>query len=242
MDGELGHVYSWQPLGCTQTGVGDHSERYCQEVPPRQLRTRPETCIKSETSPKGPQLLHQAGCHTCPGRQGGLRSYLPQGGLPPLPLPRPTPPLHSPPQSSQNKGSSGSPRQNTPIGRAEEAEEPNVTESNPGYCCLRLARAAACHWLCLMRRCGSRAPPPTGCQGGGYKGLRVQAGTGPLGPAPWEPQHPAQVRQALLSPGPEAWIKGLNLGLRQGLAGFRREGGLVGKEAVVGGQGLWEEL
>ena len=62
------------------------------------------------------------------------------------------------------------------------------------------------------------------------------------GPAPWEPQHLAQVRQALLSPGPEAWIKGLNLGLRQGLAGFWREGGLVGKEAVVGGQGLWEEL
>lgn len=124
---------------------------------------------------------------------------------------------------------------------AEEAEEPNVTESNPGYCCLRLARVAACHWLCLMRRCGSGAPPPTSCQGGGYNGLRVQAGTGPLrqsqGPAPWEPQHPAQVRQALLSPGHKAWIKGLDLGLRQGLAGFWREGGLVGKEAVGGGAG-----
>lgn len=75
-----------------------------------------------------------------------------------------------------------------------------------------------------MRRCGSRAPPPAGCQGGGYKARA-------LGLAPWKPPQPVQVRQALLPPGPKAWIKGPNLGLGQGLAGFRWEGGLVGKEA-----------
>ena len=87
-------------------------------------------------------------------------------------------------------------------------------------------------------------PPPAAREAGtrdcGYR--PVQGPRQFQGPAPWEPQHPAQVRQALLSPGPEAWIKGLDLGLRQGLAGFRREGASWERKLWVGGQGLWEEL
>lgn len=80
-----------------------------------------------------------------------------------------------------------------------------------------------------MRRCGSSAPPLSGCQGGGYKAQSQ-------GLAHREPQQPVQVRQTLLPTGPEAWIKGPKLGLCQGLAGFQWEGDLVGKEAVLGGR------
>lgn len=80
-----------------------------------------------------------------------------------------------------------------------------------------------------MRRCGSSAPPLSGCQGGGYQAQSQ-------GLAHREPQQPVQVRQTLLPTGPEAWIKGPKLGLCQGLAGFQWEGDLVGKEAVLGGR------
>lgn len=54
-------------------------------------------------------------------------------------------------------------------------------------------QAAASHWLGLMRRCGSGAPPSTSCQ---------EAGTGPslAGWLSGLPEQLAQVKEALLPP------------------------------------------
>lgn len=149
-----------------------------------------------------------------------------------LPSPSIAPPHPSPPLPSQILPEQGllwqpSPKYSRPSGRAEEAEEPKVTESNPGYCCLRLA---ACHWLCLMRRCGSRAPPPPAVR---EAGTRAQSqGPGSLGapascagkagsPVPW-PQSLDQRPQ----PGPSP-----------GAGGILEGGGPRGKGSCVGGAG-----
>ena len=91
-----------------------------------------------------------------------------------------------------------------------------------------------------MRRCGSGAPPPTSCQGGGYKGLRVQAGTGPKAVSgAGSLGAPASCAGKAGSPVP--WPRSLDQrprpGPSPGAGGVSEGGGLVGKEAVGGGAG-----
>ena len=91
-----------------------------------------------------------------------------------------------------------------------------------------------------MRRCGSGAPPPTSCQGGGYKGLRVQADTGPKAVSgAGSLGAPASCTGKAGSPVP--WPRSLDQrprpGPSPGAGGVSEGGGLVGKEAVGGGAG-----
>ena len=136
MDGELGHVYyslqhalgrGWGTTQILPGGPTQTAEDMSRDM--RQIRNQPEG--PSATSPSGlPHLPRQARWPTSH-REG----FLPSPCLTP---PHPSTPLPSQILPEQGLLWQPSPKYSHPSA-AEEAEEPNVTESNPGYCCLRLA-------------------------------------------------------------------------------------------------------
>lgn len=92
VDEEEGHVHYTAALSMRSDRGGGTTQRYHQEFSPCQLRP----CAESQTSLKGPQLLHQAGCRTCLRGRDVPRPHLPKGGLPLLSRPCSTPPLPNP--------------------------------------------------------------------------------------------------------------------------------------------------
>ena len=185
---------TWQPSARTQTGVGVPLRETLPGGPTQTAEDMSRDMRQIRNQPEGPSATSPSWLPHLPRQARWPQILPPTGRAPSPPLPRPTPPLPSQILPEQGLLWQPSPKYSSPSGRAEEAEEPKVTESNPGYCCLRLARVAACHWLCLMRRCGSRAPPPAAVR---EAGTRAQSqGPGSLGapascagkagsPVPW---------------------------------------------------------